>query len=168
MIEYRSLPADLEVRDGRTIVGRFMPYGVETRIGSYVEMFMPGAFAGIDPASVPLTAPHPKDGAELPIGISVALEDRADGGWGEWRVSETSFGSDVLALVLDGAATGLSVGFIADSMTDVWNRERTRVVRHHATLDHVAIVRSPAYADARIVAVRSARPRLAIARRFFT
>jgi HK97 family phage prohead protease len=167
VIEYRSLPADLQVRDGRTIVGRFMPYNVVTRIGSYTESFASGAFSGADASTVPLTAPHPKDGAELPIGISVTLEDRDDGGWGEWRVSETTFGDDVLALVRDGAVSGLSVGFIADEATDVWTRDRKAVVRHHATLDHVAVVRSPAYADARIVAVRSARPRLAIARRLF-
>jgi HK97 family phage prohead protease len=167
MIEYRSLPASLEVRDGRTIVGRAVPYGVETQIGSYLELFNPGAFAAVEPASVPLTAPHPKDGGELPIGVSLAYTEHDDGLYGEWRVSETSFGDDVLALVRDGAVSGLSIGFVPDPATDVWKRERTRVERHHADLDHVAVVRSPAYADARIVALRGARPRLAIARRVF-
>jgi Escherichia/Staphylococcus phage prohead protease len=167
MIELRSLPANLEIRDGRTVVGRAMPYGVETRIGSYVESFTRGAFSGIDPSSVPLTAPHPKDGGELPIGVSVAYREEDDGLYGEWRVSETTFGDDVLALVRDRAVSGLSIGFVPDPTTDVWDQGRTRVVRHRATLDHVAVVRSPAYADARIVAVRSARPRLAIARRAF-
>jgi phage head maturation protease len=63
------------------------------------------------------------------------------------------------------AFCGLSIGFIRDTTTDSWSADRSAVVRHHAVLDHVAVVRSPAYADARIVAVRSARPRLAVARR---
>jgi HK97 family phage prohead protease len=166
-IETRSLSVELELRDGRTIVGRAIPYGIEAQIGSYLELFRPGAFADVDPSSVPLTAPHPKDGAELPIGVSLAYSERPDGLYGEWRVSETTFGDDVLALVRDRAVSGLSVGFIPDPASDVWDAERTRVERHHAGLDHVAIVRSPAYADARIVALRGGRPRLAIARRVF-
>jgi len=161
----RSYAAALEVRDdGRTLVGVAVPYGVETRIGRYVESFAPGAFP--DAGTHPLTATHPRDGAELPIGHSVELRDEADGLHGAWHVSETETGNEVLTLVRDGVPLGLSVGFIPDR--DQWNRDRTRVVRVRATLDHVAVVRTPAYPDARIAAVRHAQPltapRLLVAR----
>jgi len=154
----RSYAATLEVRDdGRTLVGVAVPYGVETRIGRYVESFAPCAFAGAGTHT--LTAQHPRDGAELPIGHSVQLRDQADGLHGAWHVSDTDTGNQVLTLVRDGVPLGLSIGFVPDR--DQWNRDRTRVVRVRATLDHVAVVRAPAYPGARIAAVRHAQPHTA-------
>jgi HK97 family phage prohead protease len=161
----RAYATVLEVRDdGRTLVGCAIPYGVETRIGRYVESFAPGAFS--DAGTHTLTAQHPRDGAELPIGHSVELRDEADGLHGAWRVSDTETGNTVLTLVRDGVPLGLSIGFVPG--VDTWNRDRTHVVRVRATLDHVAVVRAPAYPDARIAAVRHAQPltapRLLVAR----
>ncbi len=72
----------------------------------------------------------------------------------------------MLTLVRDGVPLGLSIGFIPDRET--WNRDKTRVTRLSATLDHVAVVRQPAYPGATIAAVRAAQglsvPRLHIAR----
>jgi hypothetical protein len=96
----------------------------------------------------------------------VSLREEHDGLHGEWHVSDTAFGTEVLTLVRDGAITGLSVGFIED--TDRWSSDRRTVQRVRAHLDHVAVVRVPAYPAARIAAVRAAqplqRPRLAVAR----
>ena len=165
----RSFGNELHVRDegdGRTLTGLCVPYDVEVRIGRYVESFAAGAFDGTDPAQVPLTATHPRDGATLPIGRALALRDLPDGLWGDFRVSKTSAGDDVLELVRDGAVTGLSVGFVP--VTDRGIEAGGRVVRERATLDHVAVVRVPAYTTARIAALRHAHqpdgPRLRIAR----
>jgi HK97 family phage prohead protease len=149
----RAYAAQLEVRDdGRTLAGTAVPYGIETRIGSYLERFAPGAFA--DAGTHPLTASHPRDGGELPIGVSVELRDEPDGLHGVWRISQTALGNEVLELVRDGALDGLSVGFIP--VTDAWSPDRSRVERVRAALDHVAVVRTPAYPDARIAALRAA------------
>jgi HK97 family phage prohead protease len=160
----RSFDSALEVRDdGRTLVGVAVPYNVETRVGRYVESFARDAFA--DAAVHTLTATHPRDGGELPIGVSVELRNEADGLHGAWHVSDVELGNEVLALVRDGVPLGLSVGFIAGR--NRWNRDRTRVERVSATLDHVAVVRSPAYPGARIAALRAAQPpasRLLVAR----
>jgi uncharacterized protein len=171
-IEIRTLPLRLELRDGgdgRTVAGLAVPYGVEVDLGPYRETFVLGAFAGTDPATVPLTATHPRDGGELPIGVAVELVEQRDGLHAAFRVSDTALGNDVLALVADRAVNGLSIGFIADPASDVWSRDRTSVQRHRATLDHVAVVRAPAYPTARITAVRaeraSARLALALLRR---
>jgi phage head maturation protease len=71
-----------------------------------------------------------------------------------WHVSDIELGNEVLTLVRDGVPLGLSVGFVAG--TSRWSRDRTRVERVTASLDHVAVVRSPAYRSARVHAVRTA------------
>lgn len=118
--------AQLEVRDdGRTLEGIAVPYGTEARIGRYVEVFARGAFA--DAGTHPLTATHPRTGADLPIGVSVELCDQADGLHGAWYVSDIELGNEVLTLVRDGVPLGLSVGFVEGR--NRWNRDRTRVER---------------------------------------
>lgn len=149
----RSFGSPLEVRDdGRTLEGVAVPYNVETRVGRYVESFAAGAFT--DAPIHTLTAAHPRDGGELPIGVSVELRNEADGLHGAWHISDTTLGNEVLALVRDGVPLGLSIGFIPGR--ERWNSDRTKVERISATLDHVAVVRSPAYPDARIAALRAA------------
>jgi phage head maturation protease len=63
---------------------------------------------------------------------------------------------------------GLSIGFIPDPTADQWTRDRTRVERRGALLDHIAVVRSPAYPGARVASLRAAQapatPRLHLAR----
>ncbi len=153
----RAYASDLEVRDdGRTLYGTVVPYGVEVTIGHYRESFATGAFAGA--ADVVLTATHPHSDAELPIGVSVELRDDGARLHGDFHVSETDLGNQVLTLVRDRVPLGLSVGFIELPGGDRWNRERTRVVRTRAALDHVAVVRAPAYPQARIAGLRGVAP----------
>jgi HK97 family phage prohead protease len=164
-IEVRTSPIALELReDGRTLSGTVMPYNTEARIGSYTETFRPGAFSDADPAQVPLLAVH--DHESLPIGRALTLTDGPVGLDAELRVSKTSLGDEVLELVRDGAATGLSVGFIP--VEDRWNASRSKVERLRAKLIEISVTSFPAYADAKIVAVRSEEllrtPRLTVAR----
>jgi uncharacterized protein len=175
VIQLRSFTTGLRVRDdgdGRTLVGVAAPYGTPVTIHeggrTYLETFVRGAFADdtADPGAIPLTARHPGSNDVLPIGRTVTLREEHDGLHGEWHVSDTAFGTEVLTLVRDGAITGLSVGFIED--TDRWSADRRTVQRVRAHLDHVAVVRVPAYPAARIAAVRAAQPltqpRLRVAR----
>jgi phage head maturation protease len=106
-------------------------------------------------------ARHPRDGATLPIGVSVELEDRADAAWWAGRVSATGLGDEVLALARDGVPLGLSVGFVEVPGGSRW-LSRSRVVRTRAELDHVAVVRQGAYTGAEVVGVRGAGGRPAV------
>jgi HK97 family phage prohead protease len=175
----RSFTADLAVRDGgdgRTLVGPVMPWGVEAQVLDrgrlVVETFQRGALADVDPAAVPLTARHPTDAQQLPIGVTIELEERADAAWGAWRVSKTALGDEVLELARDSVPLGLSVGFLEVPGGNRWSADRKRVVRTRAALDHVAVVRVPAYQGAAVAGVRAADglraalPLAALARRW--
>jgi uncharacterized protein len=162
MIHTRNLTTSLAVRDGgdgRTLVGALLPWGVPARVvdqGRLVtETFTRGALEGNNPGRVPLTATHPRDAGTLPIGVTLAIEDRSDAAWGEWRVSDTLLGNEVLALARDGVPLGLSVGFMEVPGGSRWSADRQRVTRTRAELDHVAVVRVPAYQGAGVVGVRS-------------
>jgi HK97 family phage prohead protease len=161
MIHIRHFTSSLAIRDnsdGRTLVGPLLPWGVRARVvdqGRLVtETFERGALAGTDPGKVPLTCTHPRDSATLPIGRTLTIEDRADAAWGEWLVSDTMIGNEVLALARDGVPLGLSVGFAEIPGGSRWSADRQRVTRTRAALDHVAIVRVPAYEGAGVVGVR--------------
>jgi HK97 family phage prohead protease len=162
MIHVRNLTSALAVRDGgdgRTLVGPLLPWGVEARVVDrgrlVVETFTRGALAGTDPAAVPLTATHPRDAGTLPIGVMIEFEERADAAHGAWHVSDTMIGNEVLALARDGVPLGLSVGFAEVPGGSRWSADRARVTRTRAALDHVAVVRVPAYAGAGVVGVRN-------------
>jgi uncharacterized protein len=166
MIHTRQFTSTLAVRDGgdgRTLHGPVLPWGIEARVldaGRLVtETFERGALAGTDPGRVPLTATHPRDAGTLPIGRTLAIEDRADAAWGEWLVSDTMIGNEVLALARDGVPLGLSIGFEEVAGGSRWSADRQRVTRTRAALDHIAVVRVPAYAGAGVAGVREAARR---------
>jgi HK97 family phage prohead protease len=161
MIHVRQFTSALAVRDGgdgRTLVGPLLPWGVEARVvdrGRLVtETFQRGALEGTVPSQVPLTALHPRDAGTLPIGVTVELRDEADAMHGAWHVSDTMIGNEVLALARDGVPLGLSVGFAEVPGGSRWSADRQRVTRTRAALDHIAVVRTPAYIGAGVVSVR--------------
>jgi uncharacterized protein len=166
MMHTRQFTSSLAVRDdgdGRTLVGPVLPWGVPARVldaGRLVtETFERGALQGTNPARVPLTATHPRDAGTLPIGVTVELEERDDAAYGAWRVSDTMLGNEVLALARDAVPLGLSIGFEEVAGGSRWSADRQRVTRTRATLDHIAVVRVPAYQGAGVAGVREATAR---------
>jgi uncharacterized protein len=161
MMHLRQVTSALQLRDdgdGRTLHGPVLPWNVPAKVvdaGRLVtETFERGALDGTDPARVPLTATHPRDAGTLPIGVTLELRDEADAAHGAWRVSDTMLGNEVLALARDGVPLGLSIGFEEVPGGSRWSADRQRVTRTRATLDHIAVVRVPAYAGAGVVGVR--------------
>jgi phage head maturation protease len=65
-------------------------------------------------------------------------------------------GNEVLALARDGVPLGLSIGFAEVAGGSRWSADRQRVTRTRAQLDHIAVVRVPAYAGAGVAGVREA------------
>src|SRR4051794_32748850 len=129
---YRAAFDALEIRttgDGRTVVGRAVPYDSWTRIhdadGEYDERFMHGAFArSVDQraSKIPLRAKHQE--RALPLGPIREFDERADGLWISARVSRTQAGDEILELVNDEVLNGLSVGF--SPIRQEWTDSRSK------------------------------------------
>jgi HK97 family phage prohead protease/HK97 family phage major capsid protein len=125
---------------------------VDTNLGP--EMFMRGAFSGIDPSSVRLRMDH----QDPPTGRGLALEERADGAYMAFRVSKTSRGSDQLELIKDGTSVGASVGFEQVPGGTAFEQRNGRGVRVHrkVNLREVSTTWRPTYERAAVMYVRSA------------
>jgi HK97 family phage prohead protease len=152
-LENRSYESDLEIRagsDGRTIVGIVVPYNVEQQITrSLTEVFIPGAFAAVTRAAhrVKLLVGH--DANQLPQGRATLLREDPVGLYGEFRVSKTQRGDELLELVADGSVDQFSIGFQA-----LQDRKRADgvVERVRAHLAEVSLVTFGAYGLAAAVA----------------
>lgn len=114
-IETRAYETDLEVRsagDGRTVCGICVPYGVVQRINANLsEVFIRGAFQNVVRASHRVKFLIGHDSTALPIGRATLLREDENGLYGEFRISDTERGSEVLTLIRDGALSELSIGF---------------------------------------------------------
>ncbi|MCZ7526143.1 MAG: HK97 family phage prohead protease [Acidimicrobiia bacterium] len=163
----RLFPSELEVRasgDGRTVAGLAVPFDRPADVGRYREVFVRGAFARTiaerGAGSVKLLANHRE--RDLPIGRATVLREDPAGLYGEFRVSKTGQGDEVLELVRDGALDGLSVSFVPVRQEDRTDPDgRPMVVRLEVKLREVSLTAFPAYEDARVLALRST-PRVPI------
>ncbi len=155
-LEQRSYDLDLEIRgqgDGRTICGICVPYNREQRIhAGLTEVFLRGVFANVTRAAhrVKMLVGH--DAQSLPIGRASLLREDEAGLYGEFLISKTNRGAEILELVRDGALNQLSIGFAP-------LRDRRRadgvVERVSAHLAEVSLVTFGAYGEAaQVVGVR--------------
>lgn len=160
----RSFVATLEANDGRTILGRCVPYGVEATVVDavgpraglpYRELWQRGAFrrACKAPNRVMFNYEH-REGIGDVIGHAVELSESDDGLDAVFRALPGTPGDQALELIRSGIVTGLSI-----SATVPPSGSRTRddgtVERHLANLHHVALTGVPAYVDAQVTATRS-------------
>ena len=163
-IETRAYELDLEVRgtgDGRTICGICVPYDRPQRINAALtEVFRMGAFANVTRAAhrVKMLVGH--DAQALPVGRATLLKEDTAGLYGEFRVSKTNRGDEILALVEDGALNQLSIGF--QPLKDRRAADGT-IERISAHLAEVSLVTFGAYGEAAAVVgmrVESTTPNL--------
>lgn len=145
--------------DGRTVVGRAVPYSVNQVINrSLTERFEPGAFAAqlVAGHRVPFTRGHMSQGGVL-IGKTLSLEERSDGLYGQWRVSQTPAGDETLELLKDGVLEQLSIGF--REMPGGTTNANGVAVRTRAHLIEVSVVMNGAYGEnAAVNEVRTEEP----------
>ena len=145
----------LEVRDlaKREIGIRIVPWDQEVSTPQGREVFRRGAFADVDPKRVVLRMDHQNP----PAGRGLSLEEREDGAYMAFRVSQTQRGDEILTLAADGVATGASVGFFdVPGGTEVVSSggRRTRVVTR-ADLREVSTTWIPTYPGAEVQYVRA-------------
>jgi phage head maturation protease len=158
--EYELRSADLEsvieVRDEakREIGIRIVPFDVVADTVDGPEVWERGSTAHLDPSKIVLRMDHQNP----PAGKGFAIEHRDDGTYVAFRVSRTQRGDEILALALDGVATGASVGF--DKRTSVVetrsiNGRRTRVVKR-GDVREVSTTWLPTWSEASVQYIRSA------------
>jgi HK97 family phage prohead protease len=155
----REFSVELEPGEGRTLDARIVPYGVPAEVSDfgrrpYREEWLPGCFddqlvAG-HRLKVLLNFEH-HEGITNVIGKGVELRSEPDGLHGSFEVLDTPAGDTALALVTSGILDGVSL--------EAYPKKSVRsaagvVQRVKAHLDTVALCRRPAFADARVLAVR--------------
>ena len=152
----------------REIDMRIAPFGVTIETLNGPEVIEAGAFRNTDPSKVLLMGLEhevhlglSQDGRVIPVrrptGRALAIDEREDGAYATFRVARTASGDEMLALADEGVVGGVSVemGANARTRTEKRNGRRTSVVEF-ADLRAVSPTYHPAYAEARVLAVRSA------------
>lgn len=148
--------------DGRTLEGYIVPWDkpavVSRPIPGY-EVFKRGALNRSlteRKKPIPLLGLHSED---RPIGLLERSHDDETGQWGEFRLFDTEAAREARELVREGIWRGLSLGgFGVPARTEVRKATdgKNLVVRSEIRLDHVGLVRTPAFEDAKVLALRSA------------
>lgn len=156
----RTFEAIEMAADGRNLEILCAPFNTPARVSDppdftpYDEEFLPGAFAGATkaPNRVLLDFEH-QTAINGVLGHGAELQEREEGLYGRFRVTEHPDGDKALALVGAGVLTGASVMFRA--LRSI--RSSAGVVqRVKVHLDRVSLCRVGAYEAAQVLAVRTA------------
>lgn len=156
-IEYRDARVTGVDFAQRVIEMILTPYNeealIEYRGEMWRESFLPGAWDGLDRnAHRTIRANRAHDKTKT-VGKAVAFHpSRPEGLVAEVRIARTELGDETLALA-DEDMLGASPGFGVRGSDQILERPFRRIKR--AFLDHIAFVETPAYAGARVVAVRT-------------
>lgn len=152
----RTFAAELTAGDGRTVDVRIVPYGQTARVSdggpAYEEEWMPGVFSHqLNAANRVLANFEHERGIGGVVGHGLALREASDGFHGSFRLHPTADGDKALMLVQEGVLDGVSLE--AFPVKNV--RTATGVMqRVKANLRAIALCRTPAFADARVLAIR--------------
>ena len=155
----RAFTGDYEVRasrEGRIISGIVVPFDTVARVSDggapYDESFKRGAFAkSIAEQGDRVKLLYQHNSLE-PIGRATLLREDAAGLYGEFHVSDVQRGDEAINLVADGVIDSFSVGFRPINAV----KRGGVTVRTEVAIREASLVTFPAYADARISAIRSA------------
>jgi hypothetical protein len=159
--EIRKLAVDFTAREGRTIIGRAMPYNVTADTGMFfTERFRPGVFTkSIAEAAraLPLLREHEWDA--LPLGRAMAWDDTDEALYGTWELDSRAEAKEAYRLVDEGYLRGLSVGFLpirSDwTETEADGGQKAHVDRVEARLVETSLCNVPVFEGAGVLATRS-------------
>lgn len=142
---------DADTGDGWEFDALAVPWNTIDNIGAGVfEKIDRGALTP-SPQGVKLRLEHSET-----IGVITDTRDESDGLYITARISDTAAGRDARTLMLDGALSGLSVGFIPTVEPTLEESDNGVLVTQRAgDLLEVSLVSFPAYKDTAITAIRS-------------
>lgn len=164
-LEQRAI-LELRAKAGK-LEGYAAKFGVEARIGDFIETIAPGAFAASLQSGRDVLALADHDPGKVLARTrsgSLKLAEDSAGLQFELKVPDTQPGHDVLALAERGDLGGMSFGFMVPDGGDAWSGNRRTL--NAIDLREISVVSAwPAYPETTVNA-RSMAPRLAIARRY--
>lgn len=148
--------------DGKTLTGYAVPWDrptyVDRPIAGY-EVFRKGALTrSVNESKTPILLKAEHNGNRYPVGKLVRSEADAFGQLVEFRMFENSDAQAAGELVREGVWTGLSIeayGVEARTKTDQKYKGLRLVERQEVRWTGVALTGSPAYEDAKVLALRS-------------
>jgi HK97 family phage prohead protease len=154
-IEFRNAPVIGVNFDERTVELIVTPYEeealIEYRGEMWRESFLRGAWEGVEKRTDRIPANRDHENARL-VGKAIALHpSRIEGLVGEIRMASTDLGNETLELANEDMVSA-SAGFAVRGSDQILERPYRKIKR--AFLDHIAFVAAPAYAGARVLAVR--------------
>jgi HK97 family phage prohead protease len=162
-LETRTIEfAEIETRaddDGRHLRGLVAPFQSQYDTGKYIETFTSSTFdKSIQErgSRIPLLEQH--DSTRHPIGMATTWEKSTEGLIADFKLAPTARGDEAHALAQSGIVTGLSVGFIPIRNKTSQSGGRTHIQRIEARLDHVGLVTTAAYTEAKVLSVRAYDP----------
>jgi HK97 family phage prohead protease len=147
-MEIINFSADIEASETRRIIaGKIVPFDNEignTSVGKVI--FQAGSIAIPEPTKVKLLLEHdPK----APIGKMKSVTEDASGIYAEFKIANTSRGSDALIEASDNLRSGLSVGV---EVIKGSNKDGIYYVQS-ASLKEVSLVNAAAFASAEVTSV---------------
>jgi HK97 family phage prohead protease len=159
----RTFPSELEVEgDGRTVIGLLAPYNqralVDDGFGPYWEEFLPGCFEKcIGHGNANYLRVQLEHNGHW-VGRGQAWLDGPKGLSAELRLDDTEAGREAAFKIHDGQTPGLSLGFrpYAGDRRKFIDGKPVVQRKKIKALHHVALCAQPAYANAKVTAVREA------------
>lgn len=154
---------------GRKLEGYAAVFGIEARIGSFIEVIRPGAFRGTLETGKDVIALVDHDFSKLLARTksgTLKLSEDSKGLAFEIQVPGTQLGNDVLELAQRGDLGGMSFGFPPPGKDgERWTGQRRELL--NLDLREISVVSSwPAYEGTIIKARSKMPPRLAAAIRY--
>lgn len=153
---------------GRRLEGHAAVFDQEARIGDFLEVIRPGAFAASLDARADIVALVDHDPTRLLARTragTLTLEEDARGLAFMIQLPETRDGRDVLALAERGDLGGMSFGFKVRQGGERWRGDRREL--RAVDLKEVSVVAAwPAYEGTTVAARSRVPPRLARLRRY--
>lgn len=152
----REFTAEISPGEGRTADVRIVPYGETARVSdggpAYDEQWMPGVFGHqLSAANRVYANFEHQEGIAGIVGHGLELREAPDGFHGSFKFHETSDGDKTLMMVREGILDGVSLEAYAVKSV----RTAAGVVqRVKANLKAVAFCRTPAFAGAKVLALR--------------
>ena len=150
-MKFETYLAPVEHNDDapRRLVARIVPFGKPAEHMGRQVQFDAGGLTIPEGQTTPLTIDH-GDGVTERIGLLTRFYETAEAAYGEFAISDTRLGADIVTLLADGVLDEVSVGVVPD---DARSTTAAGVLHRAGTVDHVSIVSHATFPESTVLAL---------------